>query len=898
MAPHPPPLNEQAMLAEEMEHVRSLRGGKAEFIGLALSGGGIRSATFNLGILQSLARHDMLRQFDYLSTVSGGGYIGSWLSALIHRSPNGLAGAQEVLHPAQRNNAEAPQLRFLRRYSSYLTPRVGLSGDTLAALATYLRNFGLNLIPLVALGAALILAMYLLAHAVVLEPDHFGFSPLWLTPLLLVLGVVFCAAGLASTTTPLHGLPAAQPEWAWAILAPVGVAGILIALAMLRGDLSGFDTATWIGSCTLAYGFAWALGYRVWKWLGRRQEIGFSRASDKWLLIPMTLLAGALAGWLLSGVEALLAPNPESPTFDLAAAWRGMALGAPLVMLSFAIAVALHIGLLRRILSHQAREWWSRMGGLLLAATIAWSLAFASVGLAPAAAVWAHGWSVQAGGAWAAITAAGVWLAKSPLTGSSEKRPWLDIAVRTTPWIFLFGFALLLSASVFFVLAGEFCPNCLAVQPTEIRTLVTTCPSCTQDKVMGRNFSDISADVFANIDRLDPATLLIALLACIGAFLLAGWRIDINLFSLHHFYRNRLVRAYLGASNYPDRVSHPFTGFCADDDIQLAKLNSQRPFHIINTALNLSGGDELAWQTRRAASFTFTPLHCGFEYRATRGARKDDTDSPPLGGYRPTGQYQSRWGAYLGSAMSISGAAASPLSGYHTSAALAALMTVFNVRLGQWLGNPAHPQAWTTSAPGFGARYLLKELTASANARAKFLYLSDGGHFENLGIYELARRRCRLIVAVDAGCDPDYAFDDLANAIRKCNIDLGAEIFINVDAIRPVNQFKHAVAHHALGIIHYADGGEGVLLYIKASLTGGEAPDILNYAANHQAFPHDTTADQSFDEDQFESYRRLGQHVGDELFGAIRAAAESVHGAFDADAFFAQAATMATAPGQ
>ena len=898
MDTHPPPLNEQGMLAEEKEHVRALRGGKAEFIGLALSGGGIRSATFNLGILQSLAKYDMLRHFDYLSTVSGGGYIGSWLSALIHRSPDGLAGAQEVLHPGQRQSEEAPQLRFLRRYSNYLTPKVGLSGDTLAAVATYLRNFGLNLIPLVALGAVLILIMYLLAQgAAALDPRHFGVSPLWLALALQVLAVIFCAAGLATTSTSLHGLRAARPDWAWAILVPVGIAGILIALAMLRGELSGIDKSTWMLFGGAAYGFAWAAGYQVWKWLGRGQEMGISRAWDRFMLIPMTLLAGILAGWLLSGVEALLGPDSGDSTIDMAQAWRGMAVGSPLVVLSFAVAVALHIGLLRRILSHQAREWWSRIGGLLLAAAFAWSLAFALVGLAPAAAIRAHGWSLEAGGVWAAVTAAGVWLAKSPLTGGTDKRPWLNIAVRATPWIFMLGFAMLLSTLVYFIFTHSFCPNCALAQPMEARTLATACTPCTETRMLARDFSDISADVFANIGRFDSLTLLIALTACLGVFLLAGWRIDSNLFSLHHFYRNRLVRAYLGASNYPGRNSHPFTGFCADDDLQLARLKEQRPFHIINTALNLSGGDELAWQTRRAASFTFTPLHCGFEYRATRGGGNDREDDMPLGGYRPTSSYQSRWGAYLGSAMSISGAAASPLSGYHTSAALAALMTVFNVRLGQWLGNPADPEAWTLSAPIFGGRYLLKELTASADARAKFLYLSDGGHFENLGIYELARRRCRLIVAVDAGCDPDYAFDDLANAIRKCNIDLGAEIFINVDAIRPGNDFKHAAAHHAVGIIHYADGSEGVLLYIKASLTGGEDPDILNYATNHKAFPHDTTADQSFDEDQFESYRKLGKHIGMALFGAMREAAESVHGTFDADAFFAQAATMATAPG-
>jgi hypothetical protein len=224
--------------------------------------------------------------------------------------------------------------------------------------------------------------------------------------------------------------------------------------------------------------------------------------------------------------------------------------------------------------------------------------------------------------------------------------------------------------------------------------------------------------------------------------------------------------------------------------------------------------------------------------------------------------------------MGISGAAASPLSGYHTKPALAALMTVFNVRLGQWLGNPAHADAWRSASPLFGGRCLLRELTGSADANARFVYLSDGGHFENLGVYELVRRRSKLIVACDAGCDPDYAFDDLANLIRKCRIDLGTDIDICVEKLRPKDGFKHTACHFAVGVISYPGGGEGVLLYIKASLTGEEPPDILNYAARHPAFPHDTTADQFFDEDQFETYRALGYHIGDALFRTLKDEAE------------------------
>jgi hypothetical protein len=892
-----PPLSEQAMLKEEMEHVSALGDGDAGFIGLSLSGGGIRSATFNLGILQSLAHQDMLRQFDYLSTVSGGGYIGAWLSALIYRSPDGLAGAQEVLHPKQRQSEEAPPLRFLRRYSNYLTPKVGFSGDTLAAVATYLRNFCLNLIPLVALGAAFVLVMYLLAQATsALDIQVAGLSPLWPALALLMLAVWSAAAGLATTASPNLTTWAARPWWAWVVLIPAGFAGILIALTMMRGELNGLDSKAWMLVGAVAYGIVWAGGYLIWLCRRSLKNVGTSRRIDRILLLPIALLVGAVAGWLLGNINAVVRSMPGCGLGSLEQAWWTTTLGSPLVMLSFASAVALHIGLLRRSLSHEAREWWSRIGGLFLAAAGVWVIAFALAGLAPAAAIWAQGWTIEAGGIWAVLTTLGVWLAKSPFSGGEKSRRWIEIAVSATPYLFLIGFATGLSALVYFVFAEHFCPHCAQVQALVPKALTSVCPACTEIKNLPRDFLSITRDVFANMGHFDSHDLLLALAGCLGVFLLAGWRIDINLFSLHHFYRNRLVRAYLGASNYPNRSSHPFTGFCPDDDLRLCCLSQQRPFHIINTALNLSGGDELAWQTRRAASFTFTPLHCGFEYRATRTTDGVDEGQIRLGGYRPTASYQSRWGAYLGSAMSISGAAASPLSGYHTSAALAALMTVFNVRLGQWLGNPADPEAWQFSAPSFGGRYLLKELTASANARAKFLYLSDGGHFENLGIYELVRRRCRLIVAVDAGCDPDYAFDDLANAIRKCTIDLGAEICIDVDAVRPKDSFKHTAAHHAAGVISYADGSEGVLLYIKASLTGGEEPDILNYATNHQAFPHDTTADQCFDEDQFESYRKLGKHIGDELFYAIRGAAESVHGAFDATAFIAQVAMMATAP--
>jgi len=145
--------------------------------------------------------------------------------------------------------------------------------------------------------------------------------------------------------------------------------------------------------------------------------------------------------------------------------------------------------------------------------------------------------------------------------------------------------------------------------------------------------------------------------------------------------------------------------------------------------------------------------------------------------------------------------------------------------------------------------------------RSPYVYLSDGGHFENLGLYEMVRRRCRLIVVSDAGCDPSYRFDDLANAIRKVRLDFGIEISFpgGLDIAGPTSTCR---ARAAVGHIAYSavDPGaaDGMLLYLKAALCGDEPVDVANYAAAHPLFPHQPTTNQWFEDAQFESYRMLG----------------------------------------
>jgi hypothetical protein len=344
------------------------------------------------------------------------------------------------------------------------------------------------------------------------------------------------------------------------------------------------------------------------------------------------------------------------------------------------------------------------------------------------------------------------------------------------------------------------------------------------------------------------------------------------------------------------------------------------PYPLINTAINLVKGKRLAWQERKAAPFLFSPLYCGFqlpphalederclrERQGEGSVHRDkcnfcirrfiddiellssdrqcpfdpdkkikecfnptehsaDCDASDAAYFRPTREYASDVASNmltLGDAMAISGAAASPNMGYHTKPAFSFLMAVFNVRLGRWIGNPMK-QYWRNSSPGFALYYLLCEVFGLTNEHSKFIYLSDGGHFDNLGIYELIRRHCRFIIASDAGADPDYRFDDLANTIRKCRIDLGVDIDLDITEIQRRDESGNNIVPCSLGNIHYPTGETGTILYIKASRLSNIPTDVYHYALEHSIFPHQSTADQFFSESQFESYRRLGIYIGD-----------------------------------
>jgi hypothetical protein len=332
--------------------------------------------------------------------------------------------------------------------------------------------------------------------------------------------------------------------------------------------------------------------------------------------------------------------------------------------------------------------------------------------------------------------------------------------------------------------------------------------------------------------------------------------VNVNRFSLHALYRNRLIRAFLGSARGDERNNpDPFTGFDPTDNVLVADTllpktrdatQGARLFHVINIALNVVSSKRLAWQERKAESFSVTAQACG----------------NPHVGYRPAKYYGAPEGMSLGTAMAISGAAISPDQGYHSSPVIGFLLMLFNARLGWWLGNPINGRASRRQGPTFGLFPALRELSGATSDDDRWVYLSDGGHFENLGIYEMVRRHCRYIVVSDAGCDPETKLEDLGNAARKCFIDFGVQIDfkeLNLPA-RP----ESAGAYCAMGEIKYPGVPyEGWILYVKPAYHGSERPDIRGYAMAHSDFPHESTVNQWFSESQFEAYRALGEHIFD-----------------------------------
>ncbi len=965
----------------------------SEVSGICFSGGGIRSATFNLGILQGLASRGSLNQFDYLSSVSGGGYIHSWFAAWLKRrtmeerdnnqrtraNQDDLRAAWDHVNyrltPLPGRNGSTKyqtvwprQIQWLRRYSNYLTPHVGLfTSDTWSAVAMWIRNSALNQTLLIAMFLCLLCVPHLLAPSVRLGPKP---------PLACTTGGDAAALGIGVVPQALQPCLVNKTTPAPIKFSPDRDFGSLFLKYWhgrwnLAGSISLFYKIAGAGKTIIAALICFATGIALvifllrWEYdlalqpvqsAGTKSEfmLRLRRHQEAIAILMLCLLLIFAILWTLITLQ-----HPQGPAYPAALFLLFLCLVCAETFAGGALAQMMT----RRTQALQWRDKDPKSGERLARAVkrarlIAMAIPAAATGTVMGVAIAAllQSWMIDCAVNWLGLTALWslrlvlgtilfFWLAPFTMVVASgfvgkDFPDWLSewlgriraySLIMGIVWIFLCGSSLLMPA-FFLHFSGHWIK-----WPAVLTWAATTAGSVLgskSSKTSGKGNGSSSGAVLESVVLVGPYVYIAGLvfilslvleklhgpladnvfdhsdllfwISAIAIFLfVAGWlgrRLDINEFSMHTFYRNRLTRCYLGASNLT-RSPSPVTGFDQRDtaDLQIAQLAFDReypgPIPIFCCAMNITLGEDLAWQQRKAASFAFTPYYSGYTVGWTEAHK-----NLRFNGFVPTeflyegdpSGTKDVGGPNLATAMAASGAAVSPNWGYHTNSATAFLMTMFDVRLGLWIPNPRHsPLAGqklgvkpdtppTPASPAFAPARLTSELLGSVNDTSTYVYLTDGGHFDNMGLYELVRRRCYKIVICDAEEDGDYSYEGIGDAIRKCRIDFGAEIELDLSPTRPNAKSGLSRAHIIRGTIRYPEtpcDEKGAVWYIKASLTGkppgageegsAELPDVpgdvQNYKLQHPHFPHDSTAEQWFTESQFESYRRLGQSIVDGL---------------------------------
>lgn len=791
-------------------------------IGLALSGGGIRSATFNLGVLQALCKLELLPLVDYVSSVSGGGYIASCLSSLLSRRE---ISAGEVVPDANRAYAFASDgttrarfdttpARFPFNPESQQQPSLGQFDG--AAQIRYLRTHGNYLITRMRLFSVELLRTV----GNVLG----GLFYHLLLVLLLLVGISGLYLGLAEWIAGDLGL-------AWR----PGSFGDYLRLLFANPSHHGAATHPLVVS--LLYGAATALtafvlffaSWRILRWVsptfGSTPGQSVEETRENWLIVTYFSFTLVVAAWVC---YAHVTSDGRREVDHLVLPF-GIYLGGQFT------ALVLHgIGSKLPFIRRNARSRFSAVHGVFNYLTIASVLVL----LAP----WVIRWVAESGtraatsvGGWLVTVGLTRWLAarRSP-AASGATEPLFSRLVRRFPTIFKLTLSLLV---VSFICGGVVlvCAALVWLQP-----------------VAGAN---------------PHATPFMLGLMAIGLFIGLGVSLDFNRLAMHYFYRDRLAETYLqtyvpesGASSAhvlmrdDAEICMPWLhGRAIDEDSsQPMQCVTSSPYHIVVAALNLTASRDMTRRDRKSDHFEFAKLFCG-----------SDTT-----GFIDSRRYRSGV-TRLAKALAISGAAASPTMGGRTFLAESLALTVFNVRLGQWVENPRFKQgelAHRTEAGVFWPYYLLREMLGSTDANRRLVYLSDGGHTgDNLGIVPLLKRRCAVIIASDAEADPARNFGSLSTALRQAYVDLNVKIDLDVEALRP-DPAGLSQTHCAVGWIRYPATAtlpeqEGFLLVLKSSVTGDELARLANYRRAHSDFPHESTGDQFFDDDQFESYRELGYHV-------------------------------------
>lgn len=849
---------------------------------LSLSGGGIRSATFCLGVLQALAktrdpapaqaeapRWPLLAQFDFLSTVSGGGYIGGFFSSLFVRGRLSGSHHETALEATQRAYealTDEPPGRIHR--SSHYEPRH--PGRT--ALA-WLRDNGRYMAPSgtgdLFYGITIAVRNWFATHYVVAS-----------MVLMLLAGLQALRWMLATYSLPFNDLEAQllnqalhsktliwwSPTW--------GLCGLLALIAAMP-----LGIAYWFSHPTPGRTGAMRLVARL-NVMSSRRPAPDAELHDHLALPPQywtwASTLGLLIGLVLLALSAVVMRLGDRP--PLAALLGGLGAGTVLSIVWYMVSTARarhspqgSISLQRVLLT----RW--------LSSSLLVILAVGALATVETAAQTAWLWLSYEHAALASAVLAGlVWLLK---TGAQQLG---DPGAEGNQGGVLKRLPLPLIAGVVGVLLWLTVAVLL-----DIAVLKVTWPN-----------GQINPHVFWSAEQAHRAMLYA--LGALGLFTLMAVVVGrfpgfLNLSTLQGLYSARLTRAYLGASNHarfaPDAgreardVAEPIKG----DSLSTAEIhrNPLAPIHYVNVCVNqsVSPGEQLVQRDRKGKPLVVAP-----------GGIYMDQDAYALGSGSDESElaYPLSFGEWLG----VSGAAFSTGLGRGTGLGMSLALGFANVRLGRWWkglpSTPAMQEGWFRKA--FPTQtYLFDELRGLFYGDHRpYQYLSDGGHFENMAIYELLRtdrqRQVRLIVVADCGCDPDYQFEDLANLTRLVRIDHGLEIRVHKrahgeallnqvfarpedfkrgeDGKLPERSGRCAIMLDVVGTERSADRGvaPGALfariILIKPTLLAHVGVDIEQYHDTHPRFPQETTMDQFFDEAQWESYRQLGLRIGQRVFTA------------------------------
>lgn len=808
--------------------------------GLALSGGGVRAATFALGVLQGLAEkvdsrgNCLLDTIDYLSSVSGGGYIASWFSQQM----------ANIGYAATRNALRAPvdaSIAIIRDYGSYLTPQRGFfSSDTWRMVAGYLVRLIPNLVFIVLTLTSVILLPYVIRDwtdsvvGTTYAPVKF-YAWIWLPLLLLSLHELVsfgpwipdswrASGSVALIGSFVVGIPLAvwcgdesyQSGWLFLVIAALSQAGpALFGLLRLQEGTHTLRIAgAWLASSLVGWILIFLCVFTIhWMWREDLKNLSVAIAPS---LFSFAYL-GVCAAW------TYCIPFDDEDQEFINSVWGATTSLSLLWALCTAVCCIIPLYL-------------SSLHKLPHPVTAKFSAALASIGVV-AASLYSVFYDDET------PAAPPESLPERSRRKNEAANNRLRSAIATAaPYLVLIALLVLEALAVGSILSRE----ALAFGVT--------------DGTKSLEFDSLTA------------------VACaIGALVIGGF-MDVNRLSMKNFYRSRLTVAYLQGE--PVLLS---------DVKDSCNPNIIRPYPIINCAMNVTSPKDLSLQSIRSRNFIFSPLFCGFYTHAvprgtkrprglTRKAYRLTTDYlnqlPPR--VRLRERKSTKPGIRLNDPMTISGAAVNPTMGFHTSAALSFLLAMFNVRLGAWVGNPRHNKTYNKTASIGAPGLLIADFLGRTGDESKYLMLSDGGHFENTAAYELIRRECRLIFCCDSGCDADYTFGDLLRLVERCQIDFGVTItFPHLYHLKPFGRHRYARSNYTIGTIRYANSSAGYLVVFKPTVTRNASETIKSFDRDNSSFPQASTANQWFFESEFEAYRLLGVEAVNALLNELHLCQES-----------------------